>query len=145
VIFQLKAFYSLETGHRIREDDDSRSKIKVKCHQLSTTSSVNHGTYFYQITSISAQQFLGFCADRETDTDTASNNTCWHAGNQTVERQLYDPKYIYSKLVYVKYHFVHVYRGNTVVSDYYRQQAIPTEKGKISHISLRKYKPIQQD
>jgi len=30
-------------------------KVKVKCHQLPTTSSVHLGTYSYQVTSISEQ------------------------------------------------------------------------------------------
>jgi len=34
-------------------ENSSSLKVKVKCHQLSTTSSVHHGTYSYQVTSIS--------------------------------------------------------------------------------------------
>jgi len=33
----------------------TRSEVKGKCHQLSTTSSVNYGTSSYQVTSISDQ------------------------------------------------------------------------------------------
>jgi len=35
--------------------NSSRSKIKVKCHQLPTTSGVHGGTYSYQVTLISDQ------------------------------------------------------------------------------------------
>jgi len=44
----------------------SRSKLKVKAHQLPTTSSVHRGTYSYQVTSISDSLFSRFCADRRT-------------------------------------------------------------------------------
>jgi len=56
----------------------ARSKVKVKCHQLPTTSSVHHGTYSCQVTSISDQQFfLDFVrTDRQTTSKTmhAANN-----------------------------------------------------------------------
>jgi len=51
-------------------------EVKVKCHQLPTTSIIHHGTYSYQVTSISDEQLLRLCADRQTDAQTTKNNTC---------------------------------------------------------------------
>jgi len=44
--------------------------VKVKYHQLQTTSSVRHGTYSYQVTSTSVQQFTRFSVDSLTDRQT---------------------------------------------------------------------------
>jgi len=65
-------------------------KVKVKDHQLPTTSCVHHGAYSYQITSISVQQFSRFCADKQTDRLTPPKTIpahSMHAGNQGQQKK----------------------------------------------------------
>ena len=43
----------------------SRSKVKVRCHQNLTTSSIRHNTHYYRVTSISDLSFFSFCVDKK--------------------------------------------------------------------------------